>query len=111
MMLILRGKAELCPAALGVVLRFAAVLLVRRLKSAQAAHFLENTLGIKLVFQPLECAIHWLTFANEYFWHQYSTPILAISLPNWATPTLIGSGNFVKSGPNGPADWRRLAFG
>src|SRR6266404_2849835 len=70
MMLILGDKAELGPAALGVVLRFAAVLLVRCLKSAQAAHFLENTLGIKLVFQPLERAIHWLTFANEYFWHQ-----------------------------------------
>jgi hypothetical protein len=67
---ILRSKAELCPAALGVVLRFAAVLLIWRLKRAQPAHFLENALGIKLVFQPLECAIYRLTFANEYFWHQ-----------------------------------------
>jgi hypothetical protein len=64
------GKAELCPAALGVVLRFAAVLLIGGLKSAQPAHFFENTLGIKLVLQPLECAIYRLTFANEYFWHR-----------------------------------------
>src|SRR5438874_13792882 len=78
----LRGKTELGPAALGVILRFAAVLLIRRLESAQTAHFLENTLGIKLVFQPLECAIDWLTFANEYFWPQYSTPILANFVPN-----------------------------
>jgi len=67
---ILRGKAEFCPTALGVVLRFAAVLLIGRLKRAQPAHFLENALGIKLVLQPLECAIYRLTFANEYFWHR-----------------------------------------
>jgi hypothetical protein len=64
------GKTELCPTALGIVFRFAAVLLVRRLESAQTAHFLENALGIELVLQPLEGAIDWLTFANEYFWHR-----------------------------------------
>jgi len=66
----LRGKTELGPAALGIVLRFAAVLLIGRLESAQTAHFLENALGIKLVLQPLEGAIYRLTFANEYFWHR-----------------------------------------
>src|SRR5438309_8604857 len=98
------GKTELCPTALGVVFRFAAVLLVRRLESAQTAHFFENALGIKLVLQPLERAIDWLTFANEYFWHQYSTPIVANSLPNRARPILIGLGVFVKSGANRRCD-------
>ena len=46
------------------------MLLRGRLERAQAAHFLENTLGIKLVFQPLESAIDRFTFANEYFWHR-----------------------------------------
>src|SRR2546423_1291710 len=99
MMSILGAETELGPGALGVVLRFAAVLLIRRLESAQTAHFFENALGIKLVLQPLERAIDWLTFANQYFWHQYSTPIVANSLPNGARPILIGLGNFVKSGP------------
>ena len=65
----LGAETELGPAALGVVLRFAAVFLVRRLEGAQTAHFFENTLGIKLVLQALEGAIDRLTFANEYFWH------------------------------------------
>src|SRR5438128_12371244 len=83
------GKAELCPAALGVVLRFAAVLLIRRLESAQTAHFLENALGIKLVLQPIECAIYLLTFANEYFWHRYSTPIPCIFFTQMVRSSLI----------------------
>ena len=66
----LRGKTELGPAALGIVLRFAAVLLRRRLERAQPAHLLENALGIELVLQPLKRAIDRLTFANEYFWHR-----------------------------------------
>jgi hypothetical protein len=78
----LRGKAELGPAALGIRLHFAAVLLIRRLERAQSAHFLENTFRIELVLQPLQRAVDRLTFANEYFWHRNSTPILANSLPN-----------------------------
>jgi hypothetical protein len=66
----LRIETKLRPASLGVRLHFAAVLLRRGFESAQTAHFLENALGIQLILQPLQSAIDWLTFANEYFWHR-----------------------------------------
>src|SRR5213592_2558887 len=48
------------------------MLLRRRLEGAQTADLLENTLGIQLVFQPLQCAIDRFTFTNDHFWHQSS---------------------------------------
>jgi hypothetical protein len=46
------------------------VLLIGRLEGAQAPHFLENTLGVELVLQPLQRAINGFTFTNDYFWHR-----------------------------------------
>ncbi len=63
-------ESKLHSGALGVGPRLAAMLLRRRLERAQTADFLENALGIQLVFQPLQCAIDRFTFAHNHFWHQ-----------------------------------------
>ncbi len=65
-----RIESELHSAALRVGFCLAATLLRRRLEGAQTANLLENTLGIQLVFQPLQCAIDRFTFTNNHFWHQ-----------------------------------------
>ena len=45
-------ESKLHSGALGVGSRLAAMLLRRRLERAQTADFLENALGVQLVFQP-----------------------------------------------------------
>jgi hypothetical protein len=40
-----------------------------RFKRSQAAHFVENALGVQLAFQPLKRAIYRLAFSNYNFWH------------------------------------------
>ncbi len=45
-------ESKLHSGALGVRSRLAAMLLRRRLERAQTADFLENALGVQLVFQP-----------------------------------------------------------
>ena len=62
-------KSKLHSAALGVGFGLATMLLRRRLEGAQTADFLENSLGIQLVLQPLQCAIDRFTFTNNHFWH------------------------------------------
>lgn len=63
-------ESKLHSGALGVGSRLAAMLLRRRFEGAQAADFLENALGIQLVFQPFQCAVDRFTFAHNHFWHQ-----------------------------------------
>ena len=66
---LLRIEAELDSDALGVGLCFTAMLLRRRLEGTQTADLLEDALGVKLVFKPLQCAIDRFAFADNHFWH------------------------------------------
>jgi hypothetical protein len=50
--------------------RFPANFLVRRLKSTEAAHFVHDAFGIKLVLQALQRAINGFSFADNNFWHE-----------------------------------------
>jgi hypothetical protein len=65
-----RIEPKLGSSAFCVVLSFAAALLIRRLKRAQAPHLLENSLSIQLIFQPLQRPIHRFTFSNNHLWHR-----------------------------------------
>src|SRR6185437_924933 len=67
---VLRIESKLHSGAFGIGSRLPAMLLRRRLKRAQTADFLENALGIQLVFQPFQCAVDRFTFAHNHFWHQ-----------------------------------------
>jgi hypothetical protein len=69
-----RIEAEPGSTAFGVGFGLAPALLRRCLKRSQAPNFLEDALGIQLVFESLQSAIHWLTFANDHFWHRIITP-------------------------------------
>src|SRR5437588_8410074 len=91
-----RIESELHSAALRVGFCLAAMLLRRRLEGAQTADLLENTLGIQLVFQPLQCAIDRFTFTNNHFWHQSSLPAFR-NLSQKPSRRVLGLDNLVKS--------------
>ena len=55
--------------AFSVGLGFTTGFLGRRLKSAQATHFIHDSLGVQLRFQPLDRAVDRLSFANDDFGH------------------------------------------
>src|SRR4029077_6849329 len=63
-------ESKLHSGALGVGSRLPTTLLRRRLKRAQTADFIENALGVQLVFKPFQCAVDRFTFAHNHFWHQ-----------------------------------------
>ena len=63
-------ETELHLDALGSGLCFAANFLVRRFKGAQAADFVHDAFRVQFVLQPLQCAVDWLSFTNNYFWHE-----------------------------------------
>jgi hypothetical protein len=65
-------KADFQLRAFGVVFGLAAGFLGGRLKSAQSAHFVEDTLLVELGFEALERAINGLSFANDYFRHVFT---------------------------------------
>jgi hypothetical protein len=64
-----RIKAEFCPSALRVRLRFPAALLRRRFEGAETADLFQNAFGIQLILQPLQGAIYGLPLAYDHFGH------------------------------------------
>ena len=65
-------KADFKLGALGIVFGLATRLLDRRLKSAQSAHFVENSFLVELGLEALERAINGLSFTNDYFRHIFT---------------------------------------
>ena len=66
---LLNVETELRFRTLGVDLRFALGFLRRSFKRAEAAHFVEDSLGFEFALQALEGAIDGLSFANDDFGH------------------------------------------
>src|ERR1051325_373222 len=70
----LRGiKAEFCSPPLCVRFCLPTDLLIWGLEGAQSPDFFQNTFRVELVLQPLQRPIDWLTFANDNFWHVFSS--------------------------------------
>jgi len=56
-------------AAFRICFRFAANFLIRSFEGAQAAHLLEDALGIEFVLEALERPVNWFALADNNFWH------------------------------------------